>query len=146
MRVQLTRKLAECLDGVDISTHLEGDIFELPDRQAELLIAEQWAIPVSTEKAHEVCQCSFVFPRAEAADIVRSRVQRLAQQLEEHQIESQPHRRIEDRVLDELRERRERIVKPPYHSGDSTEDVPQRSNNRRRGKVRVRGRNDRRQS
>ena len=40
LRVRLTRKLAECVDDVDLSNYRVGDIFELPDRDARLLIAE----------------------------------------------------------------------------------------------------------
>jgi len=50
MRVKLTRKLADHLDGIDLSECREGAILALPDRDAELLIAEQWAIAV-TERA-----------------------------------------------------------------------------------------------
>jgi hypothetical protein len=43
MRVRLTRKLAEVIDGVDLSGHTVGDAFDLPRRDARLLIAEGWA-------------------------------------------------------------------------------------------------------
>ena len=42
MRVRLTRKLAERIDGVDLSTHRVGDVFDLPESEAQLLIAEKW--------------------------------------------------------------------------------------------------------
>jgi len=45
MRVRLVRKLADLLDGVDVSGHSSGDILELPRHDAELLIAERWAVP-----------------------------------------------------------------------------------------------------
>ena len=44
MQVRLTRKLAEQIDGVDLSNHTVGDIMDLPDRKARLLVAEGWAI------------------------------------------------------------------------------------------------------
>lgn len=47
MRVRLTRKLAECLDGVDVSRFHIGEIVELPDAEAAVLIAERWAEPAS---------------------------------------------------------------------------------------------------
>jgi hypothetical protein len=49
MLVRLTRKHAECLDGVDLSGHRVGQIISLPDRDAALLIAEGWAVPTVTE-------------------------------------------------------------------------------------------------
>jgi hypothetical protein len=45
MKVRLTRKLAECLDGVDVSDRQVGDVLDLPRREAELLVAERWAVP-----------------------------------------------------------------------------------------------------
>ena len=45
MRVVLTRKLAECVDGVELSGWRVGEVLELPDQEASLLLAERWAIP-----------------------------------------------------------------------------------------------------
>jgi hypothetical protein len=45
MRVRLSRKLANRLDGIDVSRDPEGALLDLPVRQAELLIAEGWATP-----------------------------------------------------------------------------------------------------
>ncbi len=43
MRVRLTVKLAEVVNGIDLSSYVEGDVLELPARQARLLLAEKWA-------------------------------------------------------------------------------------------------------
>ena len=43
MVVRLTAKLAEVVNGVDLSRYQEGDIVELPARDAEMLLAEGWA-------------------------------------------------------------------------------------------------------
>jgi hypothetical protein len=43
MLVRLTAKLAEVVNGVDLSPYCEGDVVELPAREAEMLIAERWA-------------------------------------------------------------------------------------------------------
>ena len=45
MKVVLIRKLADCMDGVDVSRHVVGDVLDLPDLDARLLVAEQWATP-----------------------------------------------------------------------------------------------------
>ena len=45
MRVWLKRKLAECIDGVDLSDYCVGDTLELSTRDACLLVAEEWAAP-----------------------------------------------------------------------------------------------------
>src|SRR5437660_10762923 len=44
MRVRLTQKLAECIDGVDLSGREVGDVFDAPATDGRLLIAENWAI------------------------------------------------------------------------------------------------------
>ena len=44
MRVRLTRKLANEIDGVDVSHARVGDVLDLREPQAQLLIAEGWAV------------------------------------------------------------------------------------------------------
>ena len=51
VRVRLTRKLAEILNGIDLRRVKPGEELELPAHDAELLIAEGWASPV--ERADE---------------------------------------------------------------------------------------------
>ena len=46
MKVRLTRKLSELIDGIDLSRAREGDMLRLPPRDALVLIAEGWALPV----------------------------------------------------------------------------------------------------
>ena len=43
MLVRLTLKLANHMDGIDVSHIREGDLIELSDTDAALLIAEGWA-------------------------------------------------------------------------------------------------------
>ena len=45
MKVRLSRVLASYLDGIDVRNRRAGDVLDLPDAEAQLLIAEQWAIP-----------------------------------------------------------------------------------------------------
>jgi hypothetical protein len=44
MYVRLTRKLAEQIDGIDLSNHAVGDVIDLPGRKARTLVAEGWAV------------------------------------------------------------------------------------------------------
>lgn len=44
MRVRLLRKLAEEIDGVDLSHNQVGDVIDLPLHKGLMLIAEGWAI------------------------------------------------------------------------------------------------------
>ncbi|HEY0284600.1 MAG TPA: hypothetical protein VGC23_04375 [Vicinamibacterales bacterium] len=43
IRVRLIRKFATSLNGVDLSQLKVGDITELPDAAARMMIAERWA-------------------------------------------------------------------------------------------------------
>ena len=43
MRVRLTKKFAEMIDGIDLSAHHPGDILDVTRSEARLLIAEGWA-------------------------------------------------------------------------------------------------------
>jgi hypothetical protein len=96
MRVRLTRKLAECVDGVDLSENREGDILTLSAREAELLIAEGWAVRVTHRSASEIRDRSFATAkRAQAADGAQPRA-----------------RRPNPRVHEELHDVHERIVTP----------------------------------
>jgi hypothetical protein len=44
MRVRLTKKYAEMIDGIDLRPHKPGDTLDLGRPQARLLIAEGWAV------------------------------------------------------------------------------------------------------
>ena len=46
IKVRLTRKFAQILNGIDLSRAKAGEELDLSDREAELLIAEGWASPV----------------------------------------------------------------------------------------------------
>ena len=45
MRVRIIRKLADWLDGIDLRHGDVGDVIDLPERPARVVIAEGWAVP-----------------------------------------------------------------------------------------------------
>lgn len=47
MRVRLTRKFANSLNGIDLRKARVGEVIELAASQAEMLIAEGWAEPLT---------------------------------------------------------------------------------------------------
>jgi hypothetical protein len=51
MRIRLIRKLALCLNGVDVSQLHVGDVVDLPERSARLLLMEGWAEVVDDASA-----------------------------------------------------------------------------------------------
>lgn len=44
MKLILIRKLADVMDGVDVSNHQVGDVIDLPPGEAGVLMAEGWVI------------------------------------------------------------------------------------------------------
>ena len=47
VRVRLTRKFAQAINGIDLSKARAGETLDLSKRDAEILIAEGWASPVA---------------------------------------------------------------------------------------------------
>ena len=68
MQIRLTRKFAETIDGIDLSHHVVGDVFNLSRPDAQLLVAEGWA---STDLHPD--RAANRPARAEAADLQRHR-------------------------------------------------------------------------
>jgi hypothetical protein len=48
MRIRLTRKLCDRIDGIDLSRYRVGDVLDLSMYEAALLIAEGWAEKVDS--------------------------------------------------------------------------------------------------
>lgn len=46
VRVRLTRKLSEALNGLDLKQYVVGEVLNLPESFARMLVAEGWAEPV----------------------------------------------------------------------------------------------------
>lgn len=69
MLVRLTKKLADVVNGIELSHCNEGDVIDLPIRHGRLLIAEGWAEEVSDD---HVPNCSPVW-RPNAREIAADR-------------------------------------------------------------------------
>jgi hypothetical protein len=48
VRVRLTRKFAQIINGIDLTRARAGEELELTDHEAYLLIAEGWADPIAS--------------------------------------------------------------------------------------------------
>ena len=64
MRLRLTRKRADEIDGIDLKGFKVGDVIDLPAREARLLLAEDWAVP---ELRNADRTCSFAHPESQAS-------------------------------------------------------------------------------
>src|SRR5262249_38123144 len=114
MRIQLVRKLADYLDGIDVSAYRQGDIVELPRRDAELLIAERWAVPFFGNPPRGV-RSSAAFNDVGAVDGNQRRtldqMQHLREAIESSRFQAQQRRRAEDRIREEIQDARARIIR-----------------------------------
>jgi hypothetical protein len=105
--IRLIRKLADWLDGIDVSDRRVGELFDLPIHDAQLLIAEAWAEPYGA-----LAVAPFGAPAppiVDDKDRVEAAVARLRQLREQqHRLRhaTVERRRIEDRIRDELRDER----------------------------------------
>ncbi len=95
MRVRLTRRLADQIDGVNLAAHQVGDVLEVTTRDGDLLIAEKWAVPTT-----ESCR-PLVSPM---------RSSELLHEAADHPREGREQRRAEDRFREELRDLRATTV------------------------------------
>jgi len=114
MRIRLIRKLADAIDGVDISEYAVGNVIDLPAGEARLLIAENWAVSADTSArwrdGRQFCGPTQV---AEAADSARrhlvDQLRRASDWNEQRELFS--GRRREDVVIDELHDGRATTVR-----------------------------------
>ena len=114
MQIQLVRKLANYLDGIDVSARQQGDVFDLPRRDAELLIAERWAIPYFGPTTGEIRDMSTTPQLATAADRFGRRscdqIRRVREELETRRCAEQERRRAEDRIREELHDEQAKTI------------------------------------
>jgi hypothetical protein len=90
--------LANQIDGVNLAGHEVGDVLEVTPHDAQLLIAEEWAIPTT-----ELCR--LVASRMTSSDILH-----LLRENTDQPRRVQEQRRAEDRFREELRDSRATII------------------------------------
>jgi hypothetical protein len=115
MWIRLTRKLADYLDGIDLTDYREGDLVFLRPRETELLIAEGWAQPLR-RRSDEIRALSTPLYRAVAADSATLRtveqLHRARQRLDQERIEDDERRRAEDLIREDLHDSHARTIAP----------------------------------
>ena len=95
MWVRLTGRLASCIDGVNLAARQVGDVFAVTPHDAELLIAEEWAVPAAE------AGWPLVSPLT-SAELLRDGI--------DQPVGGQEQRRAEDRLREELRDSRATII------------------------------------
>ena len=113
MRIRLTRKLAQRLDGIDLSPYAVGDVFEAPRTEAELLIAEGWGVAADEWRSSPVRSTSFRELTVTTTLLKLRTVEQLRlirEALAVKQLEEGIRRRAEDRIRDELHDLRAKTI------------------------------------
>lgn len=118
MQIRLTRKLADFIDGIDLSHRGVGDLIDLPQYQAELLIAEGWArstpaasIAVAQRARAEVAGARRFGPRIAARRTrIVEHLRHVREQLGRGWFDPTRRRRAEDRIREERHDRFARTV------------------------------------
>jgi len=121
MWVRLTRRLADCIDGVDLSAHKVGDVFEVTRHEAELLVAEVWAV-LSAPAARQFR--SGPPDRVNRPNVDRrqlgpwaERLRTITQHISDRPFQHQDRRRAEDRIRDEWHDAHATVIN---HNGDTS--------------------------
>lgn len=143
MQIQLVRKLANYLDGIDVTAYRQGDVFDLPRRDAELLIAERWAVAYYGPSVREVRDVSMTPQLATAADRNTRRsldqIRRFREAMDTKRCAEQERRRAEDRIREELHDEHAKTisgdgaVRPGRPGGPGRSDVLPRNGGIRSG-------------
>jgi hypothetical protein len=69
MLVRLTKKLANVLNGIDLTHCNEGDVIDVPERYAHLLTAERWAESVDQDEVDDCGPVRAVAPAEMAVGV-----------------------------------------------------------------------------
>jgi len=113
MWIQLVRKLADQLDGIDVAAYREGEVFDVPAYEAELLIAEEWAIS-SEPRPSPVGAAGKPLPPAVATDCLKRRtteqLRRVREAFAARRFDEQSQRRAEDQIREELHDARAKTI------------------------------------
>ena len=107
MRVRLTKKLADALNGIDLTQSRVGDVLDVPPYEAELLVAEVWAEAVPDDPAGDRSRdLAEPPPRRRSTDAL----QEIRLAMEEQSQIVREYRRLEDRLREELHDARAKTI------------------------------------
>lgn len=114
MWIHLTRRLANWIDGVNLLAHSVGDVFEVPRRDAELLIAEAWAVEVAPRthpfQSRTTSRSNGTKPGDRQRTSIAKQLRHVRQQIQRRSFESCDRRRAEDRIRDEWHDEHATVI------------------------------------
>ncbi len=101
MRVRITRKLADRVDGVDLTHFDVGEVIELPDPDGRLVIAERWGVfarretDVRNGNGHDAAGSASLGDRRHSSGDIYQRLREKHDEIERRD-RRQLHRRLTD--------------------------------------------------
>jgi hypothetical protein len=114
MWIRLTRRLARCIDGVNLSAHQVGDVFEVTRREGELLVAEAWAAivapPARAFRSRPATTSSRPTGEHRPRPSVAEQLRHMRQRIQRGLLEPHDYRRAEDRIRDEWHDEHARVI------------------------------------
>jgi hypothetical protein len=110
MRVRLTRKFAEAVDGIDLSRRRVGDLFDLSQHDGEMLVAEGWATSADSHSYVTSGDRICADPLTQRARTL-GHLRHVQEQMEQRGFEQQEHRRAEDRIREALQDSRAKTLR-----------------------------------
>jgi hypothetical protein len=108
MQIRLTRKLADYLDGIDLSEYRAGDVISMSPWQMRLLIAEGWAERISDDVRS--ASCHFAVAAEKATRRAIDQLHRALQRIGEQRFAKNTRRRAEDRIREDLHDSLARTI------------------------------------
>jgi hypothetical protein len=112
MRVRLTRRLANSIDGVNLSDRSVGDVFDVTRHDAELLIAEEWAVPVARGPTARPFRTVGRLPRVGARRPLRlaAQLRNIRRQIEQRFFPPHRRRRAEDLIREKWHDEHAKVL------------------------------------
>ena len=114
MWIRLTRRLAGCIDGVNVSAHQVGDVFEVTRREGDLVVAEAWAVVVTQRarpfRSRPAATTSRPTDEHRPRPSVVEQLRHMRQRIQQGLFEPHDHRRAEDRIRDEWHDEHARVL------------------------------------
>jgi hypothetical protein len=123
MRVRLTRKLAETIDGIDLSRSRVGDLIDLSQHDAEVLVAEGWATSADA-RSFVITGCRICDDPSIQLSRTLEQLRRVWELMEQRTFGQQEHRRAEDRIREELQDSRAKTIRPHCEAPDRLATTP----------------------
>ena len=115
VRVRLTRRLANYIDGVNLSAHHVGDVFDVTPHDGDLLLAEAWAVAV-VPRTRPQSQTAGALSRADTEVrrfLLAGQLRNIGEQIQRRSFQPHDYRRADDLIRDEWHDQHANVLNDP---------------------------------